>query len=247
MFYDSAGSHQNPIDIDETMERVIVTLAGADPKIFITGPDNQVYKDISKLLTLKNIVAIQIDHPVAGKYILHTESSSKHRINVDGKSDFTLNYGFSLTEPDSSKLSDNSYVPAKDEPNILSFVLPEDARVTLKEVILNTRSTSQSLDLNYKEIDKVKFYTSPSFIPPNENFKIILLGSDSKGNSFQRLVSNNVKASRDISPIVMINKQKKIFVGDSFDLICSVDSLSATIIQWQHNGHVVREVKPTDK
>lgn len=245
VFYDRGGRHQTPINIDDTLNKVVITLTGKDPLISITGPDGQLQNRITNLMNLHNIKAIEINDPIAGTYILTTSSSSLHHVSVEGQSNVTMDYGFTLTEPGS--ITNNSYQPIKNENNIITIKVTNGVSTIgqLNQVLLKSNVRIVNVSLKYKERDRL--YVSDSFVPPNELFKIVVVGNDKEGNVFERTISTNVEPTRNILPIITIKDKKKIFVGDSIDLLCSVDSLTSPVIQWKKGDSVLEEIRPSSR
>lgn len=188
--YESAGSSETPVSVDESVKSVSVSVSGTNSKLSVTNrdkspitADREVASDNTKFI---------IFTPTDKAFSVAASAESAYSIRVGGISDLKFEFGFATKTPDTQ--AETSIQPLVDKMNVIT-VFPSDTRL----VKCLTKATIAPVTANeFTPFDvplirfKGTFFSSSKFTIPKKMFKIQIFGYDAKGNEIDRIISTGI-------------------------------------------------------
>jgi von Willebrand factor A domain-containing protein 7 len=186
---ENAGKITKPLEVDQSINKIWVSVSGKNPKLIVRDPDNQVLNLGCKLL-LENLNMGCITDPKDGKFAVEASADSKFSVSFNALSDLKFDFGFTLRQV--LKKSETNIQPLVRVKNVLSiFPSQPDLVETLVVARILTIDTDREFNCNLRKLMPNLYNTEP-FDIPNEAFKIFVKGTDKKGNKIDRLISTSV-------------------------------------------------------
>ncbi|XP_061717389.1 hemicentin-1-like isoform X2 [Cydia pomonella] len=208
-------------NIDKQIEYAVVSASGSNVSLKIYDPKSDL-KTGTNITWTQNVKITKITNLELGTYTAKVKGNSHVNILVFGRTDFTIQHGFS-TEVEPNLNATDTLPTTGVETHLMISVQGKTNSTVIREVELVDMRDQLVMRLPLTHVHG-NVYTTDKFLPPKDTFKIAIVATEqSSGSTIKRSAKTPVTSIEPVAPkIAKIEDVIKIKEGVSIDIHCSI-------------------------
>ncbi|XP_026323130.1 hemicentin-1-like [Hyposmocoma kahamanoa] len=238
------GPNTFTYEVDSKMKELVISVAGRDPSVTVTGPDGKTAatEDITRTST---IAVVKVTEVKPGVYNAEVNSQTRTSVVVTGRTTLHFVYGFAPIVP--STISSTATKPLPDTKSFVAIKLTTDESDDVVLETLQIRNMDDNIvtevPFNVTADKKNQFYVTDKLKFPNTAFRIAIKGYDSETKTSITRISLTPTEPQiivdrvNIPPTVAIVGESKVTVeyDNPLELRCSITAYPKPVVVWEDN------------
>ncbi|XP_045505024.1 hemicentin-1-like [Colias croceus] len=226
--------------VDNKLNEITLSLTGDKPqlKVFFSNGTEVM---TSVLVTLSETLILKMVNVVSEEYIAKVEVNGKEAdLSINAACNFAFQYGFSQIPANS--MDKTVYRPTSGGKEYLSIqITKQDDEVELHTAQIRDVSGNIIMNLKLSSLSE-KFYVTDEFMPPNQPFKIAVVGKfKSTNEEITRVALPTIEPAK-VTPVTEITTEETTSTTESsIEMAPNIDEIK--IVNSDDNGKVSIECK----
>ncbi|XP_053616354.1 hemicentin-1-like [Plodia interpunctella] len=236
------GHHEVKYKVDETVKDTTIVLTGdktTEVKVF---QPNGTESETKTIVDIPSTKVLKISYPEPGNYTAKVDSGAESTLTVTAKTSFDFRHRFSPLLSTSIDAMSNRPMADVNSFIMIQLETPDDIKLRTIDIVDFDDNVLMAFDAQVLD-EKRKIYYASRFVPPTNQFKIVINAQISKTGEVIRRYSKPVEPQRPElvkslpkDPTVEIMEGAKVFAfyNDLLKFTCKVKGYPEPTVIWEH-------------